>query len=246
MNTHALILAAGKGTRMKSDLPKALHTVGGLPMVNHMLKNLSNVCERPTLVVGYGADLVKDHVGDVCDYVHQEEQNGTGHAVMVARDALYESDADTVTVLYVDQPLISEQTLRALHQEQQAHNAAMSIATVAVPHFDGEFEAFEAYGRMVRNEEGNVVRIVEKKDTTPEEYEIKELNTGIYCFDREWLVEHLLHLGTDNAQGEYYLTDLVDIAAQQNKPVRAVILESAHEGLGANTIDQVKTLERFA
>lgn len=244
-HVQAVILAAGKGTRMNSPLPKVLHKVKGESMVGHVMKNAAPLCPEPILIVGHEAQMVIDHAGPRCGYVHQTEQNGTGHALIVAREALAERAPKNVLVLYGDQPLISTNTLQSLVDERERHDAPIAVATVQAPDFDGYHEAYVAYGRMIRDEQDNIVRIVEKKDANEEELAVMEFNTGIYCFETQWLLEHLQHLSTDNAQGEYYLTDLVGFAAEQGKPVRGVAVANTYEGLGANTPEQVKALEQF-
>ncbi|WP_027339787.1 bifunctional UDP-N-acetylglucosamine diphosphorylase/glucosamine-1-phosphate N-acetyltransferase GlmU [Halonatronum saccharophilum] len=223
-----ITLAAGKGTRMKSKLPKVLHKVLGKSMVQHVLDTASNL--DPSLnitVIGYKGEEVKENTEGDIKFVEQKEQLGTGHAVMQAREYLKEFDG-TVLVLYGDTPLLTEETLNRLVKDHQNKEAAVTILTAKLDDPSG-------YGRIVRDEIGNVLGIVEDKDTTQDQAKIKEINTGICCFNSRLLLKALDSLDTDNAQGEYYLTDVAGILAKEGKVVSAMLTDNYKETIGVNS-----------
>lgn len=208
MNLATVILAAGQGTRMKSDQPKVLHTIAGRPMVSYVIDTARALGdEHPTLVVGYGADRVRAALGDDVRYVDQTDQRGTGHAVMQARAAL-ESQGGVVLVLYGDTPFVSVDTLQAMLDTHAQSGATITLLTFRPP------DPLR-YGRIVRGGSGGVIDIVEFKEATPEQIAIREVNSGILCFKAEWLWPHLDQLQPRHGHGEYYLTDLVAMAAAE-------------------------------
>lgn len=213
MPTHAaIVLAAGKGTRMKSDLPKVLHRVCGLPMVEHVVRALRGAgVERVVVVVGHGGERVQEELGDGVDYAWQREQLGTGHAVRCAIEAL-KGHEGTVIVASGDTPLIDAVSISEL---LQAHEG--NAVTVGAAHLDDP----TGYGRVVRDAQGRPCRIVEQKDATPEQRKIQEVNAGLYAFDGKALFDLLPRLRNVNAQNEYYLTDLVAMAASDGLMVGA-------------------------
>jgi bifunctional UDP-N-acetylglucosamine pyrophosphorylase/glucosamine-1-phosphate N-acetyltransferase len=225
---YAVVLAAGKGTRMKSKLYKVLHPVCGKPMVQHVIDSLQNLNPTETMVVvGHGAQLVQEQVGsDGITYVLQEEQLGTGHAVKMARERLANKDGITLVVCG-DTPLLTEQTLSNLIHAHKEKQADVTVLTTHVVDPTG-------YGRMVRNEEGNVNKIVEQKEATPKELEITEINTGVYAFSTRKLLESLDKVSNDNVQGEYYLTDCVQVLNIIGGKVSAYITNDADEIMGIN------------
>ncbi len=228
MQLAHVILAAGKGTRMKSRLPKVLHPILDKPMILYAVETSNRVSPQPpVLVIGHGAEQVKAAVGDRARYVVQKEQLGTGHAVLQARPLL-EGQADAVLVTYGDMPLLRAETLRHLVQEHAQGHATITMLTVVLddPH---------GYGRILRDKEGNVLGIVEEADATPEQRAIRELNVGIYVFDAPWLWEHLPRIQPSPVKGEYYLTDLVGMAVDEGLPVHALPVEDPEEVLGVNT-----------
>lgn len=226
MSTAALILAAGEGTRMKSGLPKVAHPVLGVPMIGLVIAAARQAgCDPVVVVTGYGAEQVEALIpGETC--VRQDRQLGTGHAVMCAREALDGFDG-SLLVLSGDTPLMRAATLRDLSAARDEAGAAMAVLTARVPD--------PMLGRIVRGADGSVDRIVEAKDATPEEAALDEVNTGTYCFDAGTLFAHLDRLGTDNAQGEYYLTDMVALFRSEGLPVVALTTGDASEGMGVNT-----------
>ncbi|MCD8509619.1 MAG: bifunctional UDP-N-acetylglucosamine diphosphorylase/glucosamine-1-phosphate N-acetyltransferase GlmU [Bacillus sp. (in: Bacteria)] len=227
MNRFAVILAAGKGTRMKSDLYKVLHPVCGKPMVQHIVDQLKGCnVEKVIAVVGHGADKVKEQLGSGLSYVLQEEQLGTGHAVMQADDIL-KNDKGTTIVLCGDTPLLTKDTINALIEEHENKKAKATILTAVADDPTG-------YGRVIRDSTGMVSKIVEHKDATEAEREEKEINTGTYCFDNEALFQALKNVGNDNVQGEYYLPDVIEILQQQGEVVAAYETRDFNETMGVN------------
>ena len=242
MNTYAaVVLAAGKGTRMNSTLPKVLHQVAGLPMLAHILNAIEAIPStsafapllttttghRPIVVVGYGAEQVEATFGVRCLYALQEEQSGTGHAVMAARAALdtLNPPPQTILVCYGDTPLISGEILARLLVEHLTHQSTLTFLT-AVTDQPSDF------GRVVRDAGGQVCEIVEFKRATAEQKRIKEVNSGVYCFERNWLWSALQTL-PKNAVGEYYLTDLAGIANSQGCKI-ATVQGTFDETIGIN------------
>jgi bifunctional UDP-N-acetylglucosamine pyrophosphorylase/glucosamine-1-phosphate N-acetyltransferase len=232
-----ITLAAGKGTRMKSKLPKVLHQVAGKSMVQHVVDTADRLNPIHNIViVGYKGELVKEKTEGKVEFLTQEKQLGTGHAVMQAKEQLKDF-VGTVLVLYGDTPLLTTNTLSNLIKEHEDQKAAVTILTTKLDDPTG-------YGRIVRNLEGHVTKIVEDKDTTKEEAEINEINTGICCFDSELLLEALAKLDTDNAQGEYYLTDVAGILAKEGKLVTAVVTDNYEETIGVNTRNHLAKAEK--
>lgn len=238
MNIASLILAAGKGTRMKSKLPKVLHKVGGKAMVERVLDTVQSMgTNRDVVVVGFAGDAVQNYLGDRAEFVRQEEQNGTGHAVKQAQPVLGDYDG-TIILLCGDTPLVTKESLEALLQEHAKSGAAATILTAHMPDPTG-------YGRIIRNESGSVVRIVEQKDGKPEELIVQEINTGMYAFDSKKLWPCLDQLSDDNAQGELYITDVVGILVNAGERVSAYMTEDFEESLGVNSRHQLAQAEEI-
>jgi bifunctional UDP-N-acetylglucosamine pyrophosphorylase/glucosamine-1-phosphate N-acetyltransferase len=226
MKTTAVILAAGLGTRMRSRLPKVLHPLAGKPMLQYILDVVNSVTDtKPVLVVGHGAEQVQKVIGDAARYVLQEPQLGTGHAVMQAQAALQDG-TELVLVATADMPLLSQQTVRQLVEAQANHIGPISMLTVMSQDPRG-------FGRIVRDAQGNIQAIVEESQASPEQLQIHELNTGVYCFRADWLWESLPRIPL-SPKGEYFLTDLVAIAAAEGQPVRSFIISDPVEGIGVN------------
>jgi bifunctional UDP-N-acetylglucosamine pyrophosphorylase / glucosamine-1-phosphate N-acetyltransferase len=226
MGATALVLAAGEGTRMKSDLPKVAHAVLGVPMVTYVVEAARDAgCDRVVVVTGHRAEVVEKLLAGV-ECVRQDRQLGTGHAVMCARDAL-EPDG-SLLVLSGDSPLIRAETIAALVSARETDGAAVAVLTAHVEDPTG-------YGRIVRDGSGDVSAIVEQKDCTVEQCSLDEVNTGTYCFDAAALFEHLDRLDTDNAQGEFYLTDMVSLFVAEGLGVAALVVDDPRETLGVNS-----------
>ncbi|KAB2953031.1 bifunctional UDP-N-acetylglucosamine diphosphorylase/glucosamine-1-phosphate N-acetyltransferase GlmU [Heliorestis acidaminivorans] len=233
----AIVLAAGKGTRMKSQHPKVLHEIAGEPLIAHVVKTIG-ACgvKKPVVVIGHGGEEVQAYLGEKALYAWQKEQLGTGHAVMVAQSAL-DSDEQTVMVICGDTPLLTQETLEALFLAHEKKNALATVLTARVANPKG-------YGRILRDDSGAVQAIVEEKDATEEERVIKEINAGTYCFDKEALEKALEQIKPNNAQGEYYLTDVLAILRQQGI-VAAFEMEDAREVMGINNRQQLAEAERL-
>jgi bifunctional UDP-N-acetylglucosamine pyrophosphorylase / glucosamine-1-phosphate N-acetyltransferase len=228
MKVTAVLLAAGQGTRMKSDLPKVLHPLCGKPMLWHVLNALGEVTtEKPVVVVGHGADAVTDYLGDSAQTVLQEPQLGTGHAAMQA-ESMLKGKTDMVIVTYADMPLLRGETFKQLVETQRANSGPFSLLTVTADDPRG-------FGRIVRKPDGTVEAIVEEYVATPEQKQIKELNVGAYCFNADWLWGALQRIEKNPQKGEYYLTDVVEIAVEDNLPVQAVVHDDFVETIGINT-----------
>ena len=229
-DVHIVILAAGKGTRMKSALPKVLHALAGRPIIDHVLRAARPLRAASTvLVVGHGADDVKAALAGhpALEFVTQSPQLGTGHALLQAEPILRDRTG-IVLLLYADVPLLESATLARLIE---AHRAAKSAATVLTTHLDHPY----GYGRIVRDAKGQIARIVEERDASADERALTEINSGIYAFDIGPLFETLRRLATDNSQGEYYLTDLIGAYHRERRRLETVLLASAEELRGVNT-----------
>lgn len=238
MSFSVVILAAGKGTRMYSDLPKVLHTLGGKPMVKHVIDTCKDLgADNIHLVYGHGAEMMKKTLaGEPVNWVEQKEQLGTGHAV--AQASPYFDDDEQILVLYADTPLIKEETLRELLDSQPQDQQGVSLLTVKLDNPTG-------YGRIVRNKfNGHISAIVEEKDATDAERKINEVNTGILVATGRYLKAWLAALNNDNAQGEYYLTDIIGMAYEDNHHIKSVNPHSTAEVEGVNNRLQLANLER--
>ncbi|MBP5470865.1 MAG: NTP transferase domain-containing protein [Candidatus Riflebacteria bacterium] len=239
---HALILAAGKGTRMKSELPKVVHPILGRPMVSYVIDAVKAVgCGKTILVTGYKSDVVKASLQDLndgsIDYTEQTEQLGTGHAVQCYVKTATNRPKDLLVVCG-DTPLISVETLNKMVEIHNTQKPAITMMTL-IMNEPGN------YGRIVRSKDGNVIAIREAKDSSEEELKIKEINLGVYLFDSDFLFNNIFNLKPNNKQKEYYLTDMIEIAAQQGKKVIAVIEKDESSTLGINSrqhLAQVSTI----
>jgi bifunctional UDP-N-acetylglucosamine pyrophosphorylase / glucosamine-1-phosphate N-acetyltransferase len=228
MKVTAVLLAAGQGTRMKSEVPKVLHALCGKPMLWHVLEALKSAAtEKPVVVVGHGAETVQKYLGDAADCVLQEPQLGTGHAAMQA-EPLLKGKTDLVIVTYADMPLLRGETFQRLVETQRRNTGPFSLLTVIADDPRG-------FGRIVRKPDGTVEAIVEEYVATPEQQQIKELNVGAYCFNADWLWDALHRIQKNPKKGEYYLTDIVEIAVRDNLPVQAVVHDDFSETIGINT-----------
>lgn len=229
----AVVLAAGKGTRMKSDLPKVLHPLAGRPLLDHVLDTVEAVgIDHTVVVVGHMADLVQESCARPgLEFVLQETQLGTGHAVQMAVPKLMASNY--CVVLAGDVPLLTPATLNALVESSVGSDAAAVILTCVV-------DDAGAYGRIIKDDGGKVLKIVEARDATDEEMAVGEYNTGILCFRTDLMIEALKNLTTDNDQGEYYLTDTVAWLVSQGYLVEAVATTDPDEVGGINTVAELE------
>ncbi len=236
MTNYAIILAAGKGTRMKSDLPKVLHKVAGISMLEHVFRSVSAIDpEKTVTVVGHKAELVEQVLAGQTDFVRQTEQLGTGHAVMMAEPVLENLTGQTL-VIAGDTPLITGESLKNLIDFHINHK---NVATILTAEAENPF----GYGRIVRNQHDEVLKIVEQKDSSDFEQQIKEINTGTYVFDNARLFEALKNINTNNAQGEYYITDVIGIFRENGEKVCAYTLKDFDESLGVNDRVALATAE---
>jgi bifunctional UDP-N-acetylglucosamine pyrophosphorylase/glucosamine-1-phosphate N-acetyltransferase len=227
MKLSAVILAAGQGIRMKSNLPKVLHLLLGKPMAWYALETARQVTgEKPVVVIGHGAGQVRQMLGDQADYVLQEPQLGTGHAVLQA-DPVLNGKSDLVLVTYADMPLLTKETLGRLVEVAQSHTGPISMLTVTS-------EETRGFGRILRDQNGQVSGIVEEAQASPEQLSLHELNPGVYCFRASWLWQALKRL-TLSSIGEYYLTDLVGMAVVDGHYIQTIDLEEPDEVIGINT-----------
>jgi bifunctional UDP-N-acetylglucosamine pyrophosphorylase/glucosamine-1-phosphate N-acetyltransferase len=230
------MLAAGKGTRMRSSLPKLLHPLGGRPMVFHCLEALSDLdIGLPLLVVGHGAEALREAVGERAQFVVQAEQLGTAHAVLQARQQL-EGSADLILVVNADLPLVRASTVQALLEAQRTHDGPFTMLTVVQDDPRG-------FGRILRGKDGEVLAIVEEAEATTEQAALRELNVGVYCFRGEWLWSALTRIGPSVGKGEYYLTDLLQIAVDEGLAVKTLVLEDPEEAIGVNNREHLAQAE---
>ena len=234
-NLDVIILAAGLGTRMKSATIKILHHAAGRPIIDYVLDLAGEVCARPPImVIGHQRDAVQQAVGERARYAVQEEQQGTGHAVLQAASQL--DGAKHILILSGDVPLTRPETLRQLLEEHEQSDNALTLLTM-------KLDDPAMYGRVVRDPSGEVTRIVEAKDATDDEKRINEVNAGIYVFSGEHLFDNLRNLSTDNLQGEYYLTDLLAVLRDSGKRVGAVVAGDPIEALGVNSRADLASVE---
>lgn len=244
--TQVIILAAGKGKRMESDLPKALTPFLGKPFIRHVIEHIRPyLVHKPIIVVGHKRELVIQELGDNYTYVIQEEQLGTGHAVVITERTI-PKDIETVIVLFSDQPLLRGDTIKKLIEAHKAAQSVLTMAVAKIPDYDDwRGEAFYNFGRVFRDARGAITRIVEAKDATEEEKAHTEVNPAYFAFNAKWLWSRLKKLSSNNAQGEYYLTDLVKIAFEEGETIASFDIDPI-EALGANTKEQLALLESIA
>jgi len=236
MKINAVILAAGQGTRMNSDLPKVLHPVCGVPMIAHSLLAVRTaIGGTPVVIIGHAAEAVREFLGEKARCVVQEQQLGTGHAVQQA-ESILRGKTDLVLVTYADMPLLRPETIKGLVETQKANQGPLSMLTVSAAEPRG-------FGRVIRAADGSVQAIVEEAEATQQQLSIHELNVGAYCFSADWLWEALQKIkvspraGTVTAKqkGEYYLTDTVALAVQAGLKVQALVCDDPLETIGINT-----------
>ena len=234
-----LVLAAGEGTRMKSDLAKVLHRVAGRSMISRVLETIRGVdSSRILVVIGHQAEAVKDELsGERVEFILQKERLGTGHAVMMAEPILH-GFSGTLAVLNGDTPLLKTETLAAFIEY---HRGAENTATVLSALLDDP----TGYGRIFRGESGGFERIIEHRDADEEQRSIREINSGIFCFECPDLFSALKLVDRRNVQGEYYLTDVMEILRIQGKRVDAFRSDRCEEILGINDIEQLEAAERL-
>lgn len=230
---YALILAAGKGTRMKAALAKVLHLLEGKPLLHYVLEAAHSAgAEKIVAIIGHQAQKVREQfAGSGCVFVEQKPQLGTGHAVLQARRELADYQGLTV-ILCGDVPLLKPTTIKKLVKEHVAAGVCVTVLTTTVPDPHG-------YGRIIKSDDGNIVKIVEQSDATNAEKQISEINTGIYCVNTPFLFSALEKINNNNKQKEYYLTDIVEVACQAGRKVKAYLIKDYLEVMGINTFEEL-------
>ncbi len=236
-NLKAVILAAGKGTRMESILPKVLHEVNGEPMVEYSINAaLEAGADDIIVIIGYKGDLVEEAIKEDVSFVEQKEQLGTGHAVMCAKD-LIGTTGDTL-ILCGDTPLITGETLKKLYEFHKRESNGVTVLSASIDDPTG-------YGRIIRDAQGVFQKITEHKDCTEEELKVNEINSGMYIFNNEALSASLGRLDNNNSQGEYYLTDTIQIIKKAGLKVNAMVIDDINEIMGVNTKAQLAEAEKI-
>lgn len=243
--TAIIILAAGKGKRMGVEIPKVLVSINGKPMLDYVIESVdqSRIDGKPIIVYGHGVESVRDHVGDRGVCVLQEQQLGTAHAVRAARSVAEGSKC--VAVLNGDNPFISSETIARIAEYHDLKPCPIIVAIGTVDSYEGWKSAFKAFGRVLRDERGLITAIREAKDATEEELAIREVNSGFYVFDGAWLWENIDRVTNNNAQEEYYLTDLIQLAVDQKLPVRTFPIP-IEECIGVNRLEERDIAEMIA
>ncbi len=238
-----VILAAGDGKRMKTGIPKVLNLLKGKPLVAHVVESVraTGLVKKPVVVVSASHTLVQDALRDEAVYVIQERQLGTGHAVGVTEDILKDK-AGSVVVLYGDMPFIKPESITRLVDEHQSKRNVVTLMTVTVSDFAEWRSQFDDFGRIVRSAEGSIIKIIEKRDAIEAERALHEVNPAFFCFDAPWLWAHVKALRNSNAQGEYYLTDLVQLAIKEGSPISSIPVDP-REAVGINTKEHLAAAE---
>lgn len=227
MIVRSIILAAGQGTRMISKLPKVLHLLAGKPLIQYSIDTIKALdIQKPTMVIGYQADLIRNTIGDQADYVIQDKQLGTGHAVASA-EYILKDKSDLVLIVSGDMPFLSIDTLNTLIKMQCKNKAILTFATTINADSHG-------FGRILRDKKGDIEAIVEEAQATPEQLEIKEINVGAYCVMAEWLWQALKRINK-SPKGEYYLTDIIELAKKDGHTIQSVEISNMAEVMGINT-----------
>ncbi len=232
-----IILAAGKGTRMKSDLAKVLHPISGVPMLSYTIAAARAAgSKRIVAVIGHQAKLIRELFQDQdLIFVEQKELLGTGHAVLQAKKA-FRGKNENIIILCGDVPLIRPETLRALYGKREQDHAAVVVLTAIVDNPTG-------YGRVLKAADGQVARIVEEKDAAAEEKRVREINTGIYCVESRFLFTAVARLENKNTQHEYYLTDIIEIACKDGIRATSLTVSDPREVMGINTPEELQQAE---
>ena len=244
MRNQIVILAAGKGTRMgNSKVPKVLVMLKNRPLIFYLLQELDKITQlvKSVVVIGYMYRQVREILGDDYSYAIQDKQLGTAHALLAAK---YKITGENILVLYGDHPLIKAESLKELMRLHHRTQANISMFTATVPNFEGAYKPLAQFGRVVRNSEGAIEKIIEFKDATEEEKQIKEINPGIYMFNSQWLWQNAPKIKNDNAQAEYYLTDIVEVAIAHGETVQALPIDPK-EVIGVNSPEDLKLAEQL-
>lgn len=242
MKYQVVILAAGKGTRMKNgDKPKVLSPLGDSTIIEHLLNNLQ-LPSKPLVIVGYEQQQVRDTLGDQVIYVEQTEQLGTGHAALQAKPVI-DDDTDIVIILNGDQPFADQVMIDRLVREHENAGCVITMGTIKVEDYNDWRQGFYSYGRIVRGENNKILKITEQRDANKDELAILEVNPSIFAFSKDWLWQQLEDLNTNNSQSEYYLTDVIEAAFKSGECIADANIKPL-KGLGANTPEQLQVLEQ--
>ncbi len=241
---RVVILAAGLGKRMKSDVPKALTPVGGKPILQHLLESVrsSGLDPKPVIVIGPEGQRICDAFNGGCEYAVQQKQLGTGDAVRAAQQTV--GDAEAIIVLYGDHPFISAKTLKKLAKRHEERGNTVTMMTTSVPDFEGWHRAFVQWGRILRGRDSHIVGIPQYKDADEKIRAIKELDPALYCFQTAWLWANIDKLKKENVQREYYLTDMIAMAVEQGEKLSAISV-APEEVIGINTQDEREIAEEL-
>ncbi|MBT4857269.1 NTP transferase domain-containing protein [Candidatus Uhrbacteria bacterium] len=245
MGTRIIVMAAGKGKRMGADVAKPLVEIASRPMIEHLLDGIedSGIDSRPIVIVA--PDTIEDFntiCADRCEYSVQAEQLGTGNAVSCAQDAA--NDAERIIVLNGDHPFISGETLNKLNDLHAEHETAIAMITTKVPNYKKDYTTFKTWGRIVRDSTGRILAIREAKDASEEELDIKEVNPSLFAFSAQWLWEHLPEIKNKNASGEYYLTDLIEMAIEEGADIVTATADP-FEVVGVNSPEDLAAAEKL-
>lgn len=241
-----VVLAAGKGTRMRSDLPKVLVKLDEKPMIEYVLDSIhkSGIDECPVVVVGHKKNDVIEELGDGYMYAIQNEQLGTGHAIMCT-ESLLKNKVKDVIVLPSDHPFISAETIKKLYQKHVKSKAKITMTTVKLPDFnDWRSVFYNSFSRIIRNENNEIIKDVQFRDASEEEKKVTEVNPIFFCFEAEWLWKNLKKLKTNNDQKQYYQTDLIKIAMQQGEKIESIEIDP-REALAANSKEELEILGKL-
>ncbi len=232
---------------MKTKEPKALVPFLGVPVLEYMLKSVAHMFPRPYIVIGHRGEEIRQHLGEHFNYIYQDEALGTGHAVIAAQEKMADKKLlQNIVIVPGDHPLITTESLRAVIETHTYSEAILTVATARVPHYEGIYRHFYDQGRIIKDDWGQIQRIVELKDCTEEEKAITEVNVSYYCFDSDWLWAHIHEVDKRNAAGEYYLTDMVGLTvARHPKKVAVHGLGDPLEGLGVNDLKELRDVENF-
>ena len=241
-----IILAAGKGTRMNPYQPKVLTQLNGESLIENLLKTINKTesSDSVSIVIGYKGQSVIDKLGDKYNYIWQKEQLGTGHAVQQCKSSL-ENKYDSHLILYGDVPFISLDTIQDIIRMHQDKNSILTMVTLKLPDFEGIHSIYSHFGRIIRDDNEEIAKIIEFKDANQEEKKVTELNPAIYCVKDEWLWKNLDKIKSNNNQREYYLTDLVNLAHEQNIKINSFVIDDGFELMGINTKEDLELARKL-